>query len=194
MSLILSACLSEDCDGIEYIDNTRLYSVTNTGGYGVQNDITGPSDFDSYTLYLWAPSADPATADPTYTLDLQTDVPPIDSDEDYVWTFTLADLNATSLESGYWYMRALGVKDGVNYEVNSFNLFVSSLRSLVDQAISEAKIDCACKQGCVDPFRLYTLLDVISPRCGCGCSNVCSMDKVKTIVKYLYTNLPNCCC
>lgn len=192
MALILKGCLGEPCDGIEYTDNTRLYSVTNTGGYGSQNGVTGPANFDSYTLSLWAPNLDPSVDDPTYVIDLRADVPPIDTDEDYVWTFTLEDLNATNLLSGYWYMQALAIKDGDRYEVNAYKLFVKDLRCMVDQAMLDAKIDCDCNGA--NPFRYQEMLNWIDPCGHSGCNNVCSMDKVKVIVAYLYEKLPTCPC
>jgi len=192
--LQLAACLSESCDGITYTDETKLFSVDNPGGYGVTNDVTGPADFGSYHLFLWAPDVTTPTADNvTFDLNLQTDVPPIDADEDYVWEFSLEDLDVTKLISGWWYMRALGIKDGVPYEVNSYVLFTSDIRTLVDAAVQNVKLDSDCS-GCVDPLRLAGLLDIIAPRCSCGCSDVCYMEKSKAIVTYLYSVLPKCCC
>jgi len=196
MALELKGCTSQLCDGFEYIDTTKLYSLTNLGGYGPENGIEDPSEFDTYTLSLWSPQADPATDEPTFELDLLANVPVIDDDEDYVWTYSLESLGVTSLKSGWWYFRTLATKDGDSYEVNAYALFTQDLRNLLAPFLKDVDPDKVCAKGCSDPLRLKALLDIVDPCNHCACANVCDMDKTTKIIDYLYSKLPGCpgCC
>lgn len=189
MALVLKGCTDELCDGFKWTDSTGLYdAATNPGGYGVQNDITGPSGFTTYTIRLWAPSANPATDAPTFTYDLLADVPTPDSDDHYTWEF-----DPGLQVSGVWYSRTVATFNGDTFEVNAYVTFSNEVRGLIRDAINATDPTCACKEGCEDPYRLLTLLNSVVP-CGCACATVCSLDRVRTIIAYLHSRLPLCNC
>jgi hypothetical protein len=186
MALTLSACLSESCDGISFVDNTGPYSADNLGGYGVLNDITGPGDFDSYTLKLWGPSQDPSTDDPLIEQDLLLDIPTADDDGYYTWPFTAEELGV-DFTSGVWYMEVVGVLDGDEYTFNSSPVLLEEISLLVDAKMKGHDPTCPCKKGCQDPGELFENLQIL--RCG----STCSIEDTNKIIAWLRAKIGQCC-
>lgn len=186
--LQIEGCLSESCDGIGWTDTTGQYPDPTTG-YGAQNGVTGPADFDTYSLRIWAPSLNPATDDPSYTYDLKALAPSPDADGNYVYTFDIG-----LQVSGVWFARAVGVKDGDTYEVNQYPILTEEVKGLVYAALNEFDPSCECSEGCVDPRMLFLDLLTVRPCDSCGCNTVCSLNQIRRIIANLYAKLPLCGC
>lgn len=187
MALILSISTCEGCDEFTFTDSTGLYSdPENLSGYGTENGISSPSDFTSYILEIRYPGT-PITADPDATYDLLADVPPIDPDDDYVWTITAADIGLTKFVSGVYTFTARGVLAGNTYLADAQCIFKNDLQGLIDTAMLDWDPTCPCKAGCEGLDTLYTqFLTVV---CGGKCDPVAT----QSIINSQYHNLPcNC--
>lgn len=189
MALELRGCLSQACDGITLFDTTGDYSVDSPGGYGPENGVTGPLDFDTYTLRIWAPDLDPSADDPTATIDLK-DPAPVGPDDDgnYRWDISLAELGLTSVEDGVWYAEAVGVKDGDIYEMPPLMpIFTMGLRDDLKERLLAFNPSSSCKQGCENPLELWMMLKTVT------CSGFCSIEQTKQVIAELKSKLPLCC-
>lgn len=185
--LTLEACVIEDCDGLTYKDVTGPYATPgNPGGYGVPNDITGPSDFDTYTLSVWLPGSDTSgTADFVY--DLLENVPAPDSDGFYSWAFTAEDLGLSVMTSGVYTFTATGTSGQSIFMDDVQKIFVKDVKSkVIDPAMKSYDPMCGCKEGCVDPTLLFAQFLTVT------CDGVCDAAKSQSIINYLYTQ-QDCC-
>lgn len=194
--LTLNGCLLEDCDGITLLDTTGPYSVDDPGGYGVENDVTDPEDFDSYSLRIWAPGLDPSEDDPTAIINL-LDPAPIGPDDsgNYRWDISLEQLGLTSIAPGIWYAEAVGIKDGDIYEMPPLmQPFAKALWTELDKAMLKYDPVCGCKKGCADTLELYMMLNSVVPRdpC-CQGSAFCSVEQTRTVLAEVASKLPLCC-
>jgi hypothetical protein len=189
MALQLKGCLRQDCAGISLFDTTGEYSVDNTTGYGAQNGVTGPTDFDTYRLRIWAPDLDPSTDDPTATIDL-IDPPPTGPDDEgaYRWEFTLEQLGLTEVVDGVWYAEAVGVKDGDIYEMPPLMpIFTMAMRDDLKERLLKFDPSSSCKKGCESPLELWMMLKTVT------CSGFCSIEQTKRVIDYLKSRIPQCC-
>lgn len=191
MPLQLKGCLSQTCDGLSYEDATGTYNaLTNEGGYGVANGVTGPADFDTYTLSLWTPDNDyyADTPTPSITLDLLEDVPTPDASGFYTWEYLLSQLEGiTAIGDGTWYWEVLGVKDDVEYRVQGFALFINDLRSGIYAKLKSWDPSCPCKTGCQDIGDLYSKFLVLE------CWGACDGVNANKVIRWLTSKLKTCC-
>lgn len=190
MALQLKACIHQECDGIEFSDTTKEYDAEdNTGGYGGPNVITGPSDFDTYTLTFWDAALDPSVDTPTAVIDLLLNVPTQAADETYTWpTYTFEDLGVTSISDGVAYFEVVGVKDGDEYRNDFTATFTKTLYDTLKVKMAAWRPGTQQKQGCLPVQDLWNaLMDV---RCGA----VCSKEQATNIIQWLNANLNNICC
>lgn len=178
----------EGCNEFVYTDATKLYNVvSNPSGYGAENGVTGPSDFDTYTLSVRFPGT-PIEDDPDFVFNLLGSVPPIDADENYVWpAITAAQMGLTVLQSGVWTFTARGVISGVPYVADNVVIFVNDLASKFDTAMKDWDPTCPCAKGCEDISELY--VQFLSVVCGGKCNAV----QAQAIIDSLETKLPLCC-
>lgn len=188
MALVLNPCIVEECDGISYHDKTRDFSVSNPTGYGPENGVDGPADFDTYVFRYWAADIDPSTAPPTFTFDLLSDVPEQAADGDYDWpTFTFEQMGVSSIAQGIAYFEVVATKDGDTYRSDFTALLVKDLVAQVAEKLKTWKPGCKCADGCIPPQRLAEAMDIV--RCGWDCDE----DQTKDILKWIKANINNCC-
>lgn len=185
--LQLSTTTQEGCDEFSFTDATGLYSLlTNPSGYGPENGIDGPADFDTYVLNIRKPHT-AITDPPDYVFNLLTTVPAPDSDDHYTWVITGADLGITTFPSGVWTFTAIGTLASVQYISDSQCIFVKQLEALVDAAMLDYDPTCPCKDGCANPADLF--VEMLTIKCG----GVCDRDRVQAIIDSLLSKLPTCC-
>jgi len=187
MSLKLKPCFIETCSGFTYIDKTGPYDAsTNPTGYGPQNDVASPEDFDGgYTIRVWLPGQSPDNP-PQATLNLFP-IPAPDANGFYTWEFTLADINAPSIPSGFARMEVVGISEGQEYEATAGPLFTLATQALVDKAMKPYDPSSPCANGCQDAGRFFMMLTTIQ------CDGVCDAEKTEGIIKYINDNIKNCC-
>ena len=185
MALELQSRLCEGCDVINFVDTTGAYSVDNPTGYGVQNGVTDPADFDTYILEIWFPESD-RNGPADYTLDLLTVVPQPDADNHYTWLITQTMLGVSPIVSGIYYARATGVKAGLTYISDAEKIFLGDLRSKVDAAMNDFDPTCPCKKGCTDRAKMYAEFLAL-------CNGVCDPKKTTALISALYSKTKNCC-
>lgn len=189
MALVLKPCIVTECDGLSYHDKTRDYSVENTTGYGVENGVTDPSDFDTYTLSYWAANLDPNESDPTFTFDLLSNVPAQSSDEDYDWeAWTFAQMGVTSIEQGIAYFEVVGTKDGDEYRADFTALFIDDLAAEVAEKMKSWKPGTKSQGNCIPVPRMAEAIDMV--RCGW----TCDPDQAEDIIKWIKANINSICC
>ena len=186
MALELTSCITEGCDQFSYVDTTGLFSVENPTGYGIDNAVTGPADFDSYELRIWYPGSD-FTGDPDFVYDLQALVPPIDADDHYTWVITKQALGLDSLVSGTYNFRAVGIKDSVSYVTDNLVIFIGDLEKKLDALMLDWNPKSPCKKGCLDRAALYAEFLVVK------CGGACDYKKADEIIKNLYQKAKTCC-
>jgi hypothetical protein len=186
--LQIEAKVCEGCDEFDFIDTTGLYdAVTNPDGYGPENGITEPSDFDSYTLEVWFPGVD-TTGPASYTYDLLTPpVPTIDADDHYTWTITKGMMGLTVIKSGVWTMKATAVAGEATYIADVECIFVNDVSSKVDAKMLDWDPMCPCKKGCENPAELFVQLQTIK------CGGICDAEKAQSAITNLYSRVKNCC-
>ena len=184
LELQLNAC--EVCDGINVIDITGAYSVSNTGGYGDPNTPEDPSGFDSYSLSIWRPGS-ARDGDADFTLDLLSDVPAPDGDGYYTWLVTAADMGLTEIESGPWYFEATGTLGNSVTISDAEVVFIVELQAKVDIKMKPYDPSVMCPQGCEDPLKIFNIFSILS------CSRPCDGDKATRIITHLRQLLKNCC-
>ena len=188
MALQLKACARQGCEALTYLDTTGTYSEDNTTGYGTENGIESPADFDTYTLSVWAPGLDPETQDPTATINLLTNLPTPDSHGYYSWVLTPAILNVSVIEDGVWYMEARGNTTVDEYTVAIDVVVTANVAEEIKAKMLKWKPGCkGCNKGCEDPSKLYMALQVL---CNGG---VCSSEKSAEIIKWLKAAAKSCC-
>jgi len=189
MALVIVPCIVEECDGLSFHDKTRDYSPTNLTGYGAENGVTGPADFDSYTFNYWAANLDPAVDDPTFTYDLLLNVPVQSSDEDYDWpTFTFEQMGVSSLEQGIAYFEVVGIKDGDEYRADFTALLIGDLVAEVASKMKGWKPGTKSQTGCIPVARMAEAIDMV--RCGW----TCDPEAAKDIIKWIKANINSVCC
>lgn len=189
MSLQLRGCLRQDCEGVTLFDTTGAYSVENAGGYGPENDVTGPEDFDTYTLRVWSPDLNPSSDDPIATVNL-LDPAPVGPDDDgaYRWDIPLSSLGVAEIVPGVWYAEVVGVKDGDIYEMPPLMpIFTKQLFDGLKDKLLKYDPTAGCKKGCEDPTELWMMLKTVT------CSGFCSVEQTKRVIGYLKTKIPQCC-
>lgn len=185
--LQLSTTTQEGCDEFNFVDATGLYSLlTNPSGYGPENGIDGPADFDTYVLNIRYPHT-PITEDPDFVFNLLTTVPTPDANDHYTWTITATDLGLSELVSGVWTFTAVGTLADVEYISDSQCIFVQQLQELIDDAMLDYDPNCPCKDGCANPADLFVEFLTLK------CSGVCDRDKTQAAIDSLLTKLPTCC-
>lgn len=190
MSLTLRGCLKQDCNSVVLYDTTGDYNaIDNAGGYGPVNGVTGPLDFDTYTLQVWPPSLDPSADPPSATINLKLPVPVgPDSDGNYYWEIPLVSLNVSSIEAGIWYAEAQGVKDGDTFDMPPLSpIFTKEFSDDLKQPLLAYDVACGCKDGCEDPLELYMMLNTLK------CGGFCSKEKSEMVIAELRSRLPLCC-
>jgi len=189
MPLQITGCLREDCAGLTLFDTTGPYSVSNSGGYGPENGVTGPLDFDTYAMSVWSPDLDPSTDDPIAVLNLKVPPPSGPDDEGaYSWEFTLAQLGVSSIEPGVWYAEVVGVKDGDIYEMNPLMpIFTREFNEDLKQRLLTYNVVGGCKKGCSDPLELWMAVQTLK------CGGFCSVEKSRRVVADINSRLPLCC-
>jgi hypothetical protein len=180
--LNLSFCLRETCHGFDLIDKTGPYSPDNEGGYGPENGVDGPNDFDSYTLKVWSPGLT-YNDDPSATINLLP-APVADGDGWYVWSFYASDLGL-EMKSGWWSIEVVGVKDSMPYTARQSHPFLSDLW----EKLSAKVMDGGC--GC-DPCGGDEGQRLFMAYCTVKRSGNCDTEKSQRVVDWLYTKL-DCC-
>jgi hypothetical protein len=186
MSLVLKPCFQETCDGVTFTDKTGFYSPSNLTGYGFPNEVASPLDFDGgYTIKVWLPGQDPNNP-PQAILNLFP-IPEPDDNGFYTWSFTYADLNTPSIPSGFARMEVVGIKLGEEYEATAGPLFTLQTQKKVDEAMKKYDPTSPCAKGCQDPGKFFMMLTTVQ------CNGVCDGDKAESILKYIDTNIKNCC-
>ena len=190
MALKLKGCLAEECDGLQYTDTTGPYSSSNAGGYGPENDVNGPGDFASMTFSFWDPTKDPNTSAATAVIDLLANVPTPDANGYYEWpTFTLEELNLTSLDSGVGYVEVVAVdSDGDTYSVNFKVILTKQLYDTLKPKMAKWRPDGCGKTGCMPVTRLWEALEIVM------CGGVCDPNAAADIIKWIKANLNQICC
>ncbi len=189
MALELKTCIREECNGIQFTDKTRDYSIERTGGYGPENGVTGPSDFDSYTFSYWDASKDPAVDDPTFTFDLLSDVPAQSPDEDYDWpVFTFEQMGVSSTEQGIAYFEVVGVKDGDEYRNDFTALLIQDLVAEVASKMKGWRPGTKSQGNCIPVQRMAEAIDMV--RCGWDCDE----EQAKDNIKWIKANINSICC
>ncbi len=190
MALVLKSCITEECDGLRYTDKTRDYDATsNPNGYGPENGVTGPSDFDTYTLSWWDASVDPNGNPPTAVIDLLANVPAQSPDQDYDWpTFTLSELGVSAITDGIAYFEVVGVKDGDEYRADFEALLVKGLYEQLKPKGAKWRPGGCQKPGCIPALDLITAFMVV--QCGWACDPA----QAKDIIKWIKANLNAICC
>ena len=187
MALEIKGRVCEGCDEFNYVDNTRPYDEdTNPTGYGPENGVNGPADFDTYTLRVWYPNSDTSGA-ADYEYNLLTAVPAPDANGDYTWTITKTMLGVTVIKSGVWTMTATGVIDGVEYVADVECIFTNDVASKVDTKMLSYDPMCPCKKGCENPTELFVQLQTIK------CGGICDSEKAQKAIDNLYDRVKNCC-
>lgn len=185
MALILKGCIQENCNGFSYVDTTGPYNEeSNEGGYGPENEIESPSDFASYVLNVWGPDQDRATDPPLATIDLFP-VPVADDHGFYSWQLVPQDFGMERIKEGIWKFQALA-NDGA-YSVELSAILTRTLKEDVDLKMKAWDPTCPCKAGCQDPKELFMALEVIRR------GGVCDLEKSAEIIRYLRSQLKNCC-
>lgn len=190
MALILKACVAQECDGLSFSDTTRDYDpTTRPGGYGSQNGVTGPSDFDTYTLTWWDASLDPSTDPPSAVIDLLQNVPTQSADQDYDWPeFSFEELGVTSISDGVAYFEVVGVKDGDEYRNDFAAIFTKGLYDALKPKMALWKPGGCKKEGCIPVIDLWDALMIV--RCGGTCNN----DDASVIIDWIRANMNSTCC
>lgn len=191
MPLQLKGCLSQTCDGLSYEDATGTYNaLTNAGGYGVANGVTGPADFDTYRLLLWAPNNDyyADTPTPSITLDLLENVPTQNPAGFYTWEYLLSQLEGiTAIDDGTWYWEVVGVKGAEEFRIQGFALFINGLRALSDAKMKPWDPTCPCKSGCTDIASIQMKFFILER------GGTCDPEKAEEVIKWLKSQLKTCC-
>lgn len=109
MALELKHRICVSCDTIQFIDQTRPYSLPgNATGYGAPNPDFG--ELVPYTVAITIPGG----TEPIYTLDLLADPPAPNADGDYVWEIGAGVLGLEYILSGnYTFYVVAGDDDNV---------------------------------------------------------------------------------
>lgn len=188
MALELQICAQETCDELVYRDITGTYNATTQpGGYGPENDVLGPEDFDTYVVSIWGPNTDPSTTAPLLVKDLLLSIPEPDENGYYSWTITATALGLTTITSGVWYMEAVATLDDTIYEADNSPILLRDVKTtIVDPAMLGADIDCGCKEGCSDPFEIFAKYQAVA------CNGVCSAEQTQSIITWLYSQCVEC--
>lgn len=183
--LDLKICFRETCDGIVLVDRTGLYNATtNPGGYGAPN-VVSPSLFDTYTLSIWGAGVDPSNP-PLYTLNLLLNIPTPTLEGYYEWEILALDMGVTAIQSGIWYAEVAAFEGGNLYTADSSPIFVKDVKKkIVDPLMEKADPGKVCKScdGKYDVFSVYQLV---------ACNGVCSAEKTKSLIDWLYSQ-KSCC-
>jgi len=185
--LILKSCVIEVCDGFTFMDTTGPYAdPSNLGGYGTENSIDGPSDFDTYLLKVWFPESDPA-GEPDYTLNLLTAVPAPDADGYYSWSVTATMMGLQAMTSGVYTFSAQATLGQGVFISDNVKIFVKDLKAtVIDPMMKKYDPTCACADGCEDPALIFAQFLTVS------CDGICDASKAQTIINALYDK-QNCC-
>ena len=184
--LVLKPCFHPDCNGFSYTDKTGTYNATtNPEGYGSENGVTGPDDFDTYSLSVWLPGQDP-NSPAQAVLDLLP-APEPNAQGFYTWEFTLSDLGVSEIPYGFARMEITGVKDGDTFTATSGPLFLGDIPDKVNKAMLKFDPSCPCKKGCQNPIELFSALQAVK------CGGVCDAEATERILKYIDNNIKNCC-
>ena len=189
MSLTLKGCLEEGCNTLSFIDTTGNYNVINNpGGYGAENGVAGPADFDSYNISFWDPTKDYYTDEPTVTINLQSAVPTQAEDGSYTWVFTAAQLGVTTVSDGFWYYEAVAKDTTYEYTVQGAVMVLYNLDQLMQAKALKWKPGCGtCKGGCDSISKL--LMDFLVLKCG----GTCDIEGAKKAITYLRNKVATCC-
>lgn len=189
MPLTLRACIHEECDGIQFVDTTRDYSVDNTGGYGTPNVPANPSGFDTYVFSYWAANLDPSTDAPTFTYNLLLNVPTQSTNEDYAWpTFTFEQMGVSSTEQGIAYFEVVATLDGDTYRTDFTALLIQDLVAEVRSKMKGWKPGSKSATGCIPVSRMAEAIDMVK------CGWTCDPDQAKDIIKWIKANINSICC
>lgn len=187
--LILKPCIKTLCDGLQYVDKTRDYSVENESGYGPENGVDDPSSFDTYTLSYWDASRDPAIDDPTFVFNLLSDVPAQSLNEDYAWNvFTFEQMGVSSTEQGIAYFEVVGVKDGDEYRNDFTALLIQDLVAEVASKMKGWRPGTKSQGNCIPVQRMAEAIDMV--RCGWDCDE----EQAKDNIKWIKANINSICC
>jgi hypothetical protein len=186
--LELTASTCEVCDGFQFTDTTGLYdAVDNPTGYGGFNGVTGPFDFDTYSLQVWFPSSD-TTGAADYTYDLLTlPQPQPDADDHYTWSFTKAMLGLDNMTSGVWTFTATGTKGAAVYVVDVQCIFVLDINGRLSAKLKDYDPECGCKKGCEDPLELFVQMTTVA------CGGTCDLADAQYIIDDTYQRVTQCC-
>lgn len=185
LQLVISSC--EGCLEFSFTDETGEYADPgNLTGYGVENGVTGPSDFSSYVLEIRYPGT-AMSSSPDATYNLLTSVPTPDSDYHFTWTITAADLGLTKFVSGVYTFTARGILADATYLADFQCIFINDLQEEVDAMMLEYDPTCPCKEGCDSPADLFA--EFLTVKCG----GICDAVKAQSIITSLYQQVPSCC-
>lgn len=186
--LTLNACVRQGCEALVFRDVTGNYSEDNAGGYGPENGVESPSDFDSYTLRVWAPDLDPQSDEPSATIDLLTDLPAPDADGFYEWTLTPAMLGVSTIVDGVWYFEAQGNTTTEQYDVAFDAPIYANLQATIKEKMLKWKPGCTtCNKGGVPADKLFMALTILCK------GAVCDTEKTKEVIKWLQAASKSCC-
>lgn len=186
MALEIKGRACEGCDAFSYVDNTGDYSPENTTGYGPENGVTGPADFDTYTLEVWYPDTDLADA-PDYTYNLLQSVPAPDADGHYTWTITKQMLGEDVIKSGVYVMKATGVLGPATYIADTEAIFTNDIEGKLDAKLVTYDPTCPCKKGCQNPLELFMMLQTVK------CGGICNGETSQLTIDTLYDKVTLCC-
>jgi len=186
MALQLNPCPKETCNGFLFTDKTGLYNdPDNLTGYGEANDVTGPDDFDTYSLRVWQPKSD-LTAPPLATLNLLPAPAPND-DYYFEWEFFAEDIGLKVIPSGVWYFEVEGVKDDITYSRSFYAIFTEQVNEKLSPALAKTDPTSPCKSGCESAYDLWMALKAVE------CDGVCDIEKAQRVIDYVNNNIKNCC-
>lgn len=210
-SFEINTCLRETCEGIEYVDTTGFFGVSNPWGYNAPQESVptlttgGVFGYTSYTLSIWPALQGGYDSDaaPIITADLLTRTHTIDPDTGYVtWLFTWEDLGLTDevARSGWWFIRLdpvtwPGDAQVYDYSTDQTFAFTQQVTKLVDDAMIAALrkngFDCGgCKCGGTPINELYQRYRIIRDFAPCNGMD----DQFTDGIDWLLTTLPICGC
>jgi hypothetical protein len=187
MALKLKICASDSCNGITVYDTTGPYSPENLTGYGVENGVESPEDFDSYIMSLWKDGQDPLVDPPLAIIDMTNYAFVADDEGNYPLFISLSQLGVEFVESGVWYIQLEATLGLDTYLAVDSPIFLYELTDKLEKKMPGFDPTKPCKNGCEDVSKLASALDAVS------CYGSCSGVKSSRIIKWIRTQLKNCC-
>lgn len=191
-------------DGIEFSDQTGIFSLEVPLGYNAPSIVvptldvdTGVFGYESYGLEMWFAQTGgiDSTATPDFTLDLLTATHTTDTATGYVtWDLSLDTLGLSSIMSGWWLARVTGVwidSDDVThtYTATAQMFLTQDITRKVNGKMLLGDPDCSCKDGCISADILFMKLEM-AEKDAC----LTYVEAAQANVDWLYYNWTLCTC